>query len=53
MNGTRHEVLALARQIETQLGIQDSVLVRQLALVSQTVEQARQHASLPDANGQR
>ena len=53
MNGAQHEVLDLARQIESQLGIQDSALVRQLAIVSQNVEQARQNAGLPDASGER
>lgn len=46
-------MLAVARQIDSQLSLRDSELVRQLALVSRSVEQARQHAGLPDASGQR
>ena len=53
MSGTQHEVLALTRQLESQLGLQDSVLVHQLASVSQSVEHARQHAGLADASGKR
>jgi hypothetical protein len=53
MSGTQHEVFALTRQLESQLGLQDAVLVRQLASVSQTVEHARQHAGLADASGNR
>jgi hypothetical protein len=53
MSGTQHELLALTRQLESQLGLQDLVLVHQLASVSQSVEQARQHAGLADAGGRR
>lgn len=45
--------LELARQIETKLKLQDSQLVRQLATVSDSLEQARQYAGLPDASGNR
>ena len=54
MSAKQHdEVLALTRQLESQLGLQDAVLVHQLASVSRTVEQARQHAGLADAGGRR
>lgn len=45
--------LALARQIEERLNLKDSQLVQQLTAVSQTLEQARQYAGLPDASGHR
>lgn len=60
-HGTHHRpqrcgmatTLELARQIETKLKLQDSQLVRQLATVSDSLEQARQYAGLPDASGNR